>query len=342
MKLAKGELARLLERPDPNVRLFLFHGPDEAASRDLALKLSAKLTDPNDPMGRTDIAASSLGGDPGRLADEAASVSMFGGAKLIRVDGTGEDCLEAVQLLLDAPAAGNPVVMIAGSLRKGSKLLALVEGTRNALAHISYEPEARDLGIVVGDIATELGLQPSRAAVAKLIDACAGDRGILRRELEKLALYLDATREMPQRLDVEHLALIGADLGEADFGALVEAVAGGRPAEADRQIARLEGQGIAGIALLRAVARRLWLLAELRTAVDAGLNAAAAVDAARPPVFWKEKPAVVAQLGRWRSERLRTALERLLEAERDIKKSGTAGDVLAAQALLAVAVQAAR
>lgn len=342
MKLAKGELARLLERPDPSVRLFLFHGPDEAASRDLAAKLAAKLADPSDPMGRTDIPASSLGSDPGRLADEAASVSMFGGAKLIRVEGAGEDALEAVQLLLDVPAAGNPVVMTAGSLKKGSKLLALVEGARGALSHISYEPEVRDLGAVVSEVAAELGLQPSRAAVSKLIDACAGDRGILRRELEKLALYLDARADAPQRLDVEHLAAVGADLGEADFGALVEAVAGGRPGEADRQIRRLEGQGIAGIALLRAVARRLWLLAELRTAVEAGLTPAAAVDSARPPVFWKEKPAITAQLGRWRSERLRTALERLLEAERDIKKSGTAGDVLASQALLAVAVQAAR
>lgn len=342
MKLAKGELARLLERPDTNIRLFLFHGADEAASRDLATKLSAKLADPTDPMSRIDLPAAGLGSDPGRLADEAASVSMFGGTKLIRVDGVGEDALEAVQLLLAAPAAGNPVVMTAGSLKKGSKLLALVEGARSALSFISYEPEARDLGSVAGEIAAELGLQPSRAAIMRLIDSCAGDRGILRRELEKLALYLDAGVEAPQRLDVEHLASVGADLSEADFGALVEAVAGGKPAEADRQIRRLEGQGIAGIALLRAVAKRLWLLAELRTAVDAGLNAAAAVDAARPPVFWKEKPAVVAQLGRWSSERLRTALERLLETERNIKKSGTAGDVLASQTLLAVAVQAAR
>jgi DNA polymerase-3 subunit delta len=342
MKAAKGDLARQIERPDPSIRLYLLHGADEAASRDLARRLVAKLADPSDPMSVTDLGPSVLSNDPARLADEAAAVSMFGGARVLRVEGAGEECLEAARLLLDAPAAGNPVVMTAGALKKGSKLLALVEGARAALAHISYEPEARDLAAVAAEFAAEFGLEPSRPAIAHLVDACAGDRGVLRQEIEKLALYLDASRDAPKRLEPDHLAAVGASLGEADFGALVDAVAGGRPADADRQIARLEADGIAGIALLRAVARRFWLLAELRGAVDAGMNPAAAVDAARPPVFWKEKAAVAAQVDRWRSAALRAALDRLLSAERDIKRSGSAGDVIATQALLALATQAKR
>ena len=234
------------------------------------------------------------------------------------------------------------MVMTAGSLRKGSKLLAAVEDAPNAVAVISYEPDARDAGRVVESIAAELGLQPTREAAARLTDATGADRGLMRRELEKLALYIDATPEQPQRLTPEHIAAIGAAVDDADFGALVDAVAGGKPAQADRQLGRLFGQGIAGIALLRAVAKRLWLLAELRSAVDAGVTPQAAVDGARPPIFWKEKAAVAAQVQRWRTAMIRHALERLLATERDIKKSGAAGDVLAAQALLAIAAQAAR
>lgn len=321
----------------PDIRLALFHGADEAASADLAGKLIAHL-------GGEVVALTParLKEDPGTLPDEAAAVSMFGDRRVIRIDGAGEETVEAVGLLLAAPAAGNPVVMTAGALRKGSKLLSLIEDSAAAVAVVSYEPDARDAGRTVDAIAAEVGLQPTRDAAARLTAACAGDRALMRRELEKLALYLDASPGAPQRLTPEHLAAVGAAVDDADFAGLVDAVAGGRPADADRQIAKLTGQGIAGIGQLRAVARRLWLLAELRSAVDAGASPQTAVEGARPPIFWKERDRVSAQLQRWRSSGLRHALERLLAAERDIKKSGTAGDVLAAQALLAIAAMAAR
>lgn len=332
MKSLRADKGYAPERIGPDVRVTLFHGADEAASADLAWKL-AKYYGGEVIL----LAPATLKEDPGRLPDEAAAVSMFGDKRVIRVDGAGDESVEAVSLLLGSPAAGNPAILVAGNLRKGSKLLALVEAAANAAAVISYEADARDADRNVEAIAAEFGLQLSREVAPRLAAACNNDRRLLRRELEKLALYVDATPERPQRLSPEHLAEIGASVDDADFGPLVDAVAAGRAAQADQQIAKLSGQGIAGIAQLRAVARRLWLLADLRAVVDNGSTPQAAVEGARPPIFWKEKDRVGAQLQRWREPMLRHALERLLSAEREIKKSGTAGDVLAAQALLGIA-----
>lgn len=332
MKSLRADKGYAPERIGPDVRVTLFHGPDEAASADLAWKLAKH-------YGGEIILLSpaTLKEDPGRLPDEAAAVSMFGDTRVIRVDGAGDESVEAISLLLGATAAGNPAVIVAGNLRKGSKLLALVEEAPNAAAVISYEADARDAGRNIDAVAGEMGLQLMREVAPRLAAACNNDRRLIRRELEKLALYVDATPEAPQRLTLDHLAEVGAAVDDAEFGPLVDAVAGGRAAMVDKQLSKLTAQGVAGIAQLRAVARRLWLLADLRTAVDNGLPAQAAVDSARPPIFWKEKERVAAQLQRWREPMLRNALERLLSAERDIKKSGTAGDVLASQALLAIA-----
>lgn len=332
MKSLRADKGYAPERIGPDIRLTLFHGADEAASADLAWKL-AKHYGGEIVL----LAPATLKEDPGRLPDEAASVSMFGDKRVIRVDGAGDESLEAVSLLLGAPAAGNPVVLVAGNLRKGSKLLAAVEDAANAMGVISYEGDARDGGRNVEAIAAEFGLQLAREVAPRLAAACSNDRRLMRRELEKLALYVDATPADPRKLGLEELAAVGASVDDADFGPLVEAVASGRAAQADRQIAKLSGQGIAGIAQIRAVARRLWLLADLRAVVDNGSSPQAAVEGARPPIFWKEKERVGAQLQRWREPMLRHALDRLLVAEREIKKSGTAGDVLAAQALLAIA-----
>ncbi len=337
MKSLRADKGYAPERIGPDVRLTLFHGADEAASADLALKLARQ------HGGEIVLLApATLKEDPGRLPDEAASVSMFGDKRVIRIDGAGDESLEAVTLLLGAPAAGNPVVMVAGNLRKGSKLLAAVEAADNALGVISYEGDARDGGRNVEAIAAEVGLQLARDVAPRLAAACNNDRRLMRRELEKLALYVDAAPDRPHKLTIEDLAAVGASVDDADFGPLVEAVASGRAAQADRQIAKLSGQGIAGIAQIRAVARRLWLLADLRAAVDGGASPQAAVEGARPPIFWKDKERVAAQLQRWREPMLRHALDRLLVAEREIKKSGTAGDVLAAQAMLAIAAMGQR
>ena len=59
---------------------------------------------------RIDLDAPTLREDPARLSDEAAAFSMFGDKRWIRVNGIGDDCLPALNALLDAEAAGNPGV----------------------------------------------------------------------------------------------------------------------------------------------------------------------------------------------------------------------------------------
>jgi len=342
MKADRGTLAGAIRKLDPAVRLVLLHGADTSASADLARTLARQFADPNDPLGDTIIAADSLIKDPAALVAAASEISMFGGTRLIRVDDAGDDALAAVSQVLDAPATGNPVVVVAGALKKGSKLLARVEAAVNALAYASYLPEARDIATTIAEMAAEAGIRPTRAAAALLAESTGGDRGILRQEIAKLALYLDASPQATVPAEVGDIAAIGADLGDADFAALIDGVAGGKPGVADRQLAGFAASGIPGITLLRTVSRRFWLLLDLRAAVDGGASAARAVDGARPPVFWKEKPAVAAQLAQWRTPAIRHVLARLLAAERAVKRSGSAGDVAVAQLLLGIATQAAR
>ena len=92
---------------------------------------------------------------------------------------------------------------------------------------------------------------------------------------------------------------------------------------------------------LRAVERRIVLLLSLRGATESGASARAVVDAARPPIFWKEKDAVVAELGAWTTPMLLGALAALLNAERGIKSRGSLGETLSHAALLDLARRAA-
>ncbi len=338
-KRADFDRAFPVDRPpaiDPNIRLYVFAGSEESGTRELAGRAVRAMADASDPLSVTDIPAGELAGDPGRLPDEAASVPMFGGTRVIRVTGAGEAVAEAAQLLLAAPAAGNPVVFQAGDLTKANALRKLAEDHDLARFLFSYPLDAREASRWLMDAASALGLKPEPGVGERLVSAADGDVGVLGQELEKFALYLEASPAAPKRLTASDFARLGADGAENDQYALVQAATIGDMPRFERQLSLLAGTS--AIPVLRAMSRRLFLLADLRAAMDSGSTPRAAVERARPPVHFKERHALTESLSAWPERRIRAGLSAMLRAEEAIKAPHSVGDVLGWQALLTLAL----
>ncbi|MGH6612964.1 DNA polymerase III subunit delta [Sphingomonas sp.] len=335
MKANANQLRGAIDAANPDIRFYLFHGPDEAGAQEWALRL-ARVMGPE--AERVDIEPSSLKSNPGRLADEAASMSLFGGARHIRIAGAGEECLEAATLLLDGERAGNPVVAIAPSLKSSAKLVKLALASPRAMAFACYVPEGADAEKLAVAIAREQGLRTTGDAAMRLATASGGDRAVMTRELEKIALYLDAAPDRPREIDDAALDAIGADLGDAEMGRAIDAAIDGQPDALGAELARLDEAGVSPIPVLRQLARRLMTLAELRAQVDAGAGVAQVSEG----VFFREKAITARALRHWRSDRIAAAIDRIRLAERGMMGSASAGTVLAQSAILAVARMAAR
>ena len=338
MKARRPEIERAVGTPSA-YRFFLRYGPDESGS--LAL-VKAAAAGAGAEAERVELTGAELKADPARLADEAASISLFGGARYIVVQPAGDECLAAVEALLEAPAAGNPVLLVAGALKPASKLLKLALAEPSALAFASYAPEGQDAERLVFEMARAEGLVVRPDVARRLADACAGNRAILALELQKLALYLDAAPERPQPLDHEALDAIGAAAEEGDLSRLVDSVGNGNPTMLQAELLRLSGEGVEGIPLIRAVLRRMSLLARLRAQVERGNSPDAVMASQGKSLFWKEKDSIGRQLSRWRSDALARSVSRLLEAERQVKASGGLGPTAVDEELFAICRQAAR
>jgi DNA polymerase-3 subunit delta len=326
--------AELSRPPNGDVRLFLLYGPDLAGAAEVARELEAALG-----AERLELDPRTLEADQSRLAAEAAAVSMFGDRLVLSVRGAGDGLVEAADLLLSATVAGNPAVVVAGDLPSGSRLRKLADGHPLARALACYQPSDAEMAGLAESHARALGLRLGPGVAVRLAELAGGERGVLAREVEKLADFADASAERPVRLELDALAAITAGDGAADLDPLLDAVTLGRSGDAARQLERLASEGQDGITLLRAAARRFALVAEARAGVDAGLSPEAAVKALRP--FWKlERPLVVAAR-QWRGERIAMARARLLATERAIRAPASAGARLAAWALLALARAAA-
>ena len=337
MKAAKASLSQLLDRPDPAIRFYLFHGPDEAGSRALAERLLKGLGAEKGP-----VLAQEIRGDPARLADEAGAISLFGGKRAIWVEPAGDEISEGVEALFDATASESPVIAVAGSLRKTSSLLKLAESHPVALSHISYIPEGRDLERLVVDLGREVGLRISGDVAQRVAAASSGNQAIAAQELEKFALYIGASPQNPSDLDPETVDLLGADCAEADLMRLGDLALAGRMDTLLDELARLPHGGSEPIPVLRALQRRLLMLAPLRTRVEKGERVDGVMTSMGKSLFWKDKPLIQRLLSTWSSERLAEAASRVSDLERRIMLRPLADDAALGETLVTLARAAGR
>ncbi|MGC4250222.1 MAG: DNA polymerase III subunit delta [Sphingobium sp.] len=339
MKANRGQIEKALDAPPADVRFFLLYGPDEAGSLALAKRLERSM---GPEAERIDLDGSALRDDPARLADEAASFSMFGDKRWIRVNGMGEESVPALTALLEAEAAGNPVIAVAGALKPASKLLKLALDHKQTLAFISYQPDAREAEQIANAIAREGGLRLTPDLARRIVGLANGDRALMAGEIEKLILYLDAAPDHPKEATEEALDALSADNPETDAVPLVNAVLGGDLKAMHKELGRLAEAGAAMASILRPLLTRAMLLANIRTDFDQSGRLEGAVEAAGKAVFWKEKGVVTRQVRLWDAQGIARVIQRLSQAERASRGGRGLGDLMVRHELLTITRQAAR
>jgi DNA polymerase-3 subunit delta len=338
VKAAKGSIARALDHPDDEVRLYLFYGPDEGQSRALGERLLKGLG-----SSRFVVASGALKSDPALLADEAGAMSLFGEPRAIWVEPAGDETAEAVEALLEAPAPESPAILIAGALRKSSALLKLAEGHRSALSFASYVPEGQDAERMVAEVGRAHGLRIAPGVAARVADACGNDQAIVGQELAKLALYAGASPEAPKDLDHEAVDAVGADLPEGDFLHLADLALAGELAEIGEALARLSPAGTEAIPVIRSLQRRLLMLAPMRARVEAGERSSAVMASLGKSLFWKDKPLLEKLLATWDARGLETVSERAGKLERQLMRGDAPPQAEAlGEELVAIARRASR
>ena len=312
MKIDKRRVGRLVDQPDAAVRFCLFHGPDQSQSRGLAMRLVQGLG-----ADRFIVISNAIRSDPASLADEAGALALFGGKRVIWVEPAGEDILAGVEAVLAAPALESPVVAIAGSLRKTSGLLKLAESSAAAAAFASYPPEGEDAVRMIVDVARRFGLKVPPQVAERIAASTGNDQAIAAQELDKLALFVGASPQAPKELDHDAVDAVGADLAEGDFMRLADLALSGRLEQLVEELGRLPALDSEAIPAVRALQRRLLMLAPARARVERGEAAAAVMASIGRSLFWRDRDAMAAMLDRWSSGAIAKALERsgVLEKE---------------------------
>ncbi len=331
------EADRYVVAPPKGMTAALIFGPDLGLVHERAEKLAKTVVaDLNDPFRVSDLDESVLLADGARLFDEAAALSMLGGRRVVRVRGAGNNLAKLFESFLADHAGDALVVVEAGDLAKGTSLRRLFEEDDKAAAIPCYPDSVRDLSDVVRNAMKEFGLGISPDAVEEAVSRLGSDRGVTRRELEKLALYVGASKQV-SREDVR--AAMG-DEAEARVEEVCDAAGTGDLARLDLALERYFIADGNPVAVLRNAMSHFQRLALTRALTERGEPVDTAIRKLRPPLHFSRAASFKGQAGKWSEDRLAEALDLLLEAEALCKTTAIPAEAACGRALFNVAAMA--
>jgi DNA polymerase III subunit delta len=326
-------------------RIFFFCGPDDAGAAAAAAAIAALLPDAGE---RVELSGGDLRADPTRLGDEARSSSLFGDARHIYVRASGDEAHDAVRLLLETIDAGEgdgacPALIVASAATDKSRTAKLLEKRRDALVAMFYTPDLRDVASEVSRMAGIAGLTMTGELHQRVARAAGLDLRLAQSEIDKLALYCDASPQAPRTVRPEDVDAIGAATEEEGFMPLVNAVLSGEAARIPGELRRLHELSLSAVGVLLAFERRAAQLAQLAGRFGNRGDVADFVESERRSgrIFWRDAGDLKAQLSLWRGKRLDRLVRRLAATHRALLANNAAAEILLAQELSEIARKAA-
>jgi DNA polymerase-3 subunit delta len=337
MIIKSHEADKYVASPPKGLLVALVYGPDSGLVQERAEKLLKTVTpDLTDPFNTVDLNEATLQADPARLADEAAAMSMMGGRRSVRVRGAGNDLAELFESFLDDPKGDALIVIEAGDLAKTSALRKLFDGHKTAAAVQCYPDSLRDLGDVVREALRAEGLTITPDALEDAVSRLGSDRGITRREIEKLVLYMYGQKQVT----LEDVRAVMGDEAEARSESACDAAGTGDLAKLDRELERLWAADTQPAQVIRSAMGHFQRLLQAREQAARGISIDDVMKRLRPPIHFSRATAFKNQASRWNGDKLGEALDMLLEAEVLSRTTGAPAEAVTGRTLMNIAAMA--
>lgn len=338
-QLKAHEVDRFLSRPNKDAPIILLYGPDEGLVSERA-DILAKTTgvDLKDPFSLIRLSSDDVAADKSRLADEAHTISMFGGERLIRISGsTRRDMTKSVAAVLNTPPSDCTIIIEAGDLKPSSGLRKQVEKSKAGLALPCYQDNDAALNSLIDAEIIQAGFRIDRETQDFLRSQLGADRRASRNELKKLALYAHGQAEIT--LD-EVRAIIG-DTSEMILDEIIDAASIGDLKTLEECLEQAREAGSPSDMIILSALRHFQLLHDARCKMEAQRQSPDnLIRTLRPPIHFSRKRAVIRALGIWRSDALFRTLTRLEKASLDCRANAALAPTLASTTLLAISLEA--
>lgn len=325
-----ADAERFLAQRRPEVFLYLFFGRDPGLIRERArLTALRSVDDPQDKLAIVRLSADEALREPGRIADEARAIGLFGGRRVVWIEVGARAILPALEPLIEEPPVDCTLVLEAGDLKKGAPLRALVERLPGGAAVECYADDEASLGRLIEEEARAAHLTVDPKARAALIDLLGADRMATRAELSKLMLYAQGDKVVT----LDHVEAIVAEAAAPAADDAVDAAFSRKPEDIEKPARRAFADGMDAGVLVGQALRHAAILHRIRLDIEAGRPRPEATAAHGRGVHFKRARRLEQQVGLWKAADLTRVIETLAEALPRIRREHRMAEMIAVRAL---------
>nr|WP_321455207.1 DNA polymerase III subunit delta [uncultured Cohaesibacter sp.] len=329
-----------LIKPNYSHKVILIYGQDTGLVAERAERLAKTyLKDNSDPFAVIRLDSTDIASDPLRLADEANTISMFGGNRVITIQMSGNKSINpALEPVLSTPPQDAFIIIKAADLKKSAPLRKAIESAHSAVALPCYMDAREALNGIIDEELALSSLSITKEARTMLLDNLGADRMASRREVQKLCLYAMDDGEITE----QHIEDIVGDASNQQIDMIIDAAALGRTGDLDRRLEQILGSGNNPSVIGSAALRHFQMLERCLRLMDKGTPPQTALDKAAPMLHFKRKPLIQSQLRIWTSNKASRACELLSESLANSRKHYNLSATVISDTLLMISATAQR
>lgn len=236
--------------------------------------------------------------------------------KLVIIQDATDKCAKAIEAHLLSPSKGVRIVipgMIGTSVRK---LKTLHEKASNGAFVPCYLSQVRDKQVFIEEITNRHGLRLSREAQALVFQRLDNDLESILSAFKKLEFYLEDKTSEVTSADLD--ACI-SDFSEATVQPMIAHIGDRNLPQTLRAYHEAKILGLEEMYMIRSLNAHFSKLLALRGLMKEGMNIAQAMQAMRPPIFFKQEDEFRRHVGKWQEGDIVQVMGRLNDIELQIK-----------------------
>ena len=296
-----------------NLNFFLFYGKNEGLKNQLIKQLLEKNNNSNvikydekEILENEDIFFESI-----------LSNSLFENEKSIVLNRSTDKIYEIVTNLIERNIDGITIIINANVLEKKSKLRKLFEKEKKLACIPTYPDTNEILSNLALAFFKKIKVSISQQNINLIVDKCSGDRLNLENELEKIKIFSTKKKSISSE---EISKLINLSENHTFYELIDNCLA----KNTNKTINILNENNFSNedcIIILRTFLLKAKKILYLSIEYDKNKDINQTINSAKPPIFWKEKDIVKAQLNKWKPEKIRELIYLINDIELQIKKN---------------------
>ena len=261
--------------------------------------------------------------DEKRVRDEIESFyenilsgSLFENNKIIIINRASDKIFDIFQDLTNREIANIKIIINAGILETRSKLRSLFEKNKDLICIPTYPDNNETLSKLSASFFKKENLPISHQNINIIVEKCNGDRNNLNNELEKIKNYSFNKKKISS---FEIFKLINLSENYA-LSELIDNCLAKNNSKIIKILSENNYNPEDSIMIIRTFLSKAKRILKLAIQLEQNNDINKTINAAKPPIFWKDKEIIKKQLSKWKPEKIKDLINNLNDIELEIKK----------------------